>query len=522
MNFCEECGAKLTPNTKFCEECGSPITQYENTVESAKDFNISDYLTVFQSSSWTSDFVSMIDDCDDEIGLIFTNIQLLSNELSVSEHELLELIADFISERQKHGISYFLLDVSNNVINTKVKDVDSHISLLEKVVHEKCPIYLFILGSDKIIPVEYYEDKTRLDNNISSDLPYAILSNSSPWKNKKYDFKNSMRVGRLPTFKNESFNDFKTYFENIKFCTVKVDKIEEVGISAKAWENPSNFVFSSISNNKVFTAPKLEPSSVIQNIGTEKNLLYFNLHGAEDTDACDWYGQEKDNYPSAFSPSNILKQNSLYILGVEACYGARYINYKKEQSILLSAITSKCLGFLGSSKIAYGEPKTTDIFAADIMVGTYLKSVKKGLSIGEAFAVARTELTSKRKLNPPDKKTLLEFSLYGDPSFRFGENSNQKSFVAQKSITKLHIPMPDVLGAVNLEIAKVNEKIESIVNNSIYSNYPEFNGIKPNIYKDTSDGTYSAVYKKDNEKFVQIIDAYFSEDGQILRAYVSK
>ena len=521
MNFCEECGAKLTPNTRFCEECGSPITQYENTVETFKDFNVYDYLTVFQSSSWTSDFVSMIDDCDDEIGLIFTNIQLLSNELSVSEDEILDLISDFISDRKNHGVSYFLLDVSNNAINTKIKDVDSHISLLKKVVHKKCPLYLFILGSDKIIPVEYYDDKTGYDNNISSDLPYAILENSSPWKNKKYDFKNSMRVGRLPTFKNESFNDFKTYFENIKSCTINTKQIIEAGLAAKQWVNTSNIWFDKIANKKVLTSPQLDKFSAIQNIGTEKNLLYFNLHGAEDSDACDWYGQENENYPSAFSPSNILKQESLYILGVEACYGARYINYKKDESILLTAITSKCLGFLGSSKIAYGACYGEGS-CADVIIGTYLKSVRNGLSIGESFAVARSELTSKRKLDAEEIKTLLEFSLYGDPSFRFGENTNQKSFVAQKSISKLHIPMPDVLGAVNLEIAKVSEKIESIVNNNIYSNYPEFNGIKPNIYKDTSDGTYSAVYKKDNEKFVQMVNAYFNENGQILREYISK
>ena len=521
MNFCEECGAKLTPNTKFCEECGSPVTQYENTADVTKGFDVSEYLSVFQTSNWMSDFVSMMDDSSNETGIIFTNIQLLANELSVSEDELLELIADFISERQKRGISYFLLDVSNNAINTKAKDIDSHISLLEKVVHKKCPMYLFILGSDKIIPVEYYEDKTRLDNNISSDLPYAILNNSSPWKNKKYDFKNSMRVGRLPTFKNESFNDFKSYFENIKFCTINKNQIIEAGLAAKEWVNTSNIWFDKIASKKVLTSPQLDKNSTTQNMGIEKNLLYFNLHGAEDTDACDWYGQEKDNYPSAFSPSNILKQNSLYVLGVEACYGARYINYKKEQSILLSAITSKCLGFLGSSKIAYGACYGEGS-CADVIIGTYLKSVRNGLSLGESFAVARSELTSKRKLDAEEIKTLLEFSLYGDPSFKFAENTNQKSFVAQKSILKLHIPMPDVLGAVNLEIAKVSEKIESIVNNNIYSNYPEFNGIKPNIYKDTSDGTYSAVYKKDNEKFVQIINAYFNENGQILREYVSK
>ena len=106
MNFCEECGAKLTPNTRFCEECGSPITQYENTVESAKDFNISDYLTVFQSSNWISNFVSMMENCSDETGIIFTNIQLLANELFVSEDELLELIADFISDRKNKVLSH--------------------------------------------------------------------------------------------------------------------------------------------------------------------------------------------------------------------------------------------------------------------------------------------------------------------------------------------------------------------------------------------------------------------------------
>ena len=204
MSFCEECGAKLTSNVRFCEECGSPVTVYEQSFENSKDFDISDLMYIFQNPNWTNEYSTYIGNNCNETGIILTNLQLLANELNVNQDLLLNLIEEFISERKQAGITYFLLDVSNNVVG-KAKDVDSHIKLLHKIVHVRCPLYLFILGGNNVIPTKIYEDKTSHDRDIASDLPYATLDTDSPWKRKKYDFESCMTVGRLPTFEKETF-----------------------------------------------------------------------------------------------------------------------------------------------------------------------------------------------------------------------------------------------------------------------------------------------------------------------------
>ena len=516
MSFCEECGAKLSSNVRFCEECGTPVTVYEQNIDAAKDTDVSLLLTLFQNSNWADIFSSIISNSDDETGLILTNLQLLARELNVDQALLLNLVEEFISEKKQVGITYFLLDVSNNVVG-KAKDVDSHVKLLQKIAKIECPFYLFILGGNNIIPTKIYEDKTGHDRDIASDLPYATLDTDSPWRRKKYNFENCMTVGRLPTFANESFEEFKIYFENLK---INLGNLNEIGISAKEWENTSNFWFNKISNKTVLTSPQLEKSNIHTCFDINKNLFYFNLHGAEDTDVCEWYGQENTYYPSVISPNDFIKNEKPYIVGVEACYGARYINYKKNKSILLTAISTKCLSFLGSSRIAYGAC-FGEGSCADIIIGTYLKNVKDGYSCGKSFTLARKELTKQRNLDIVEIKTLLEFSLYGDPSYKCTQNSS-KSFIQEKSIKSFHISLPDVLTEVRMEIAKVDEEIMSLVNKSVYTNYPEFNSVNPEILKDTSVDCFSATYKTKISNLNHILTAYFDKEGKITKEYISK
>lgn len=513
--FCEECGQKLTPGTKFCEECGAPIPVEKDSNQTSM------LLTIFQNPSWMSIFRNEIETCNGSTGILFTNSQLLSEELGISNDEALQIISNFILDRKSNGISYFLLDVSNNAIG-KATDVESHIRLLENITQITCPCYLFIIGGNNIIPTQIYENegKTDSDETVPSDLPYSTLDKISPWKGRKYDFENCMTVGRLPTYEKESVEEFKRYFENIKQYENGIGEPNTLGVSAEVWKNTSNHCFKKFSKGKVLTSPNTTKSNINTEINMDTNICYFNVHGAEDSDAADWYGQEGYTYPEAFSPKNITKIESPFVMGVEACYGARYINYKKNQSILLTSITQNCLSFLGSSKIAYGTCSGEGC-CADIMIGTFLENIKKGDSAGNAFSKARKELTSQRNLDDTEIKTLAEFSLYGDPSYKpFGKS--EKSFFERKSISKLCIPMPDVTSAVRLEIAKVDAQIEKLVNDAIYSTHPELENVVPDIYKNVSDGNYSAVYQKNVGPFNHIVKAYFNDCGQIYKEYTSK
>ena len=201
-------------------------------------------------------------------------------------------------------------------------------------------------------------------------------------------------------------------------------------------------------------------------------------------------------------------------------YNPYYIKYPKDKSILLTTLTTKCLSFLGSSRIAYGTP-IGEGSCADVIVGTYLKSVIEGFSCGKAFALARKELTRQRKLDIIEIKTLLEFSLYGDPSYKCTQNSS-KSFIQEKSIKSFHIPLPDVLAEVRMEIAKVDEKIINNVNKNIYLNHPEFTGLKPEVLNDTSVDCLSATYKTKISNLNHILTAYFDKEGNITKEYISK
>ncbi|MCR4735119.1 MAG: zinc-ribbon domain-containing protein [Treponema sp.] len=490
MNFCEDCGAPLSPGVKFCENCGAKISD-------APAF----------SSGKTDEFSENL-----EGGVLYTNLNLLCQNLGMTKEDILTAINNFITVRKSDGIGYELFDVSDKISNNS--SLQEHISLVHSAVSQG-QRYLFILGDNEIIPTCVWDNMasdSEHDSDVSSDLPFATLDIDSPFNGKIYNFDNFLYVGRLPTAA------IMNYLNNIASYT-KPDSLNSFAMSAMVWTMETMELYGQVRDAsynvhgpEMETSPLFELGQEQSYIPSNTNLLLFNLHGSNQTEF--WYGQEGSDYPEAMSHESFAHLTEPYFLAVEACYGARYENLSVSQSILLSALNGKCLSFLGSSRIAFGRPMPEGC-CADVICSEHLVNLIKGMRAGQAFNLAREKLMENS--GPDEIKTLAEFSLYGDPSLTITQTV-QKSLPKQKrkGIAGLVGTLPDVRSAVRLELVNVDAKIAEVASNFIKT-YPWMDGVKPKFYKNvaSSRSDINAVFSKKNKFGPQIVSVTISKDGKI-------
>lgn len=493
MNFCEDCGAPLTPGVLFCENCGAKIRQ-----EKELDSQASAPATV-------------------EEGIIYTNLPLLAEKLGKSQNEVESTIGKFVESAKSRGVGYTLLDCSQKVGG--LGTVAEHVQIIRSEVEKNHQKYLFILGSDNVVPSIVWDNETGYDKDdvdVQSDLPYSTFDTNSPFEGQEYDFGECLCVGRLPNV------DFENYFANLESCCGKINEIKTFGLSALVWNEETKDIYSEIkAGPAVLTSPEVLIDSVSAEIPSDTNMLLFNLHGHDKTEF--WYGQEGDSYPEAVAPGSFDGIQTPYFLAVEACYGAAYSGRETSGSVLLSSLEGKCVSFLGSSRIAFGTPAPVGI-CADIICGEHLKNLKSGMSAGEALNKAREVLMEDDACETV--KTLAEFALYGDPSARMqGTPKAAKGLFARnttKSFSKgIRIPLPDVRRAVRWELFSADMKIAKSVEDFVYRKYSDLEGTKPKYYK-SSKNEYKAVFEKNVQIGKKIVFADFSSSGKVGRLIESK
>jgi len=528
--FCEECGCKLEDGLKFCENCGTLVSNYETLVpnenqenKEIQQENLVDF-DIFSDSNWSSKYKEICENSNNKIGIIFIKSSILKNQLSCSDLELKSLLSDYISFSKTRFIDYFLLDLDSQKISpdssNSLKNCIEIQSAIEKVFHQS---YIFILGNENVIPFATWKNESEdSDEDVTSDFPYATFDLSSVWNGQKYDFDSLIRVGRLPTWKGENFYDFNQYFDNAKKGIENLKQIVPYGLSALIWQNESNNEFSSIFSKKVDTSPNLTRHNVDSNIPNNANLFFFNLHGSNETEY--WYGQEGIEYPEAFSPQNISKIQNPYFLGVEACYGAIFEDGReKSDSIVQNALVSGCISFLGSSRIAYGTSNPPGS-CADIVISNFLEKIKNGESSGDSFIFALKKLCQ-NEMDDSDLKTLCEFSLFGDPTARIGENKNvsksfgiKSIFSKSKSKKSITVPIPNVRNAVRLSLATVDSKISDSINKLIYQKYPTLENVIPKTYALSNSDIFQSIFQTKQK----IVKVYFDKSGKITKEIESK
>ncbi len=524
--YCENCGARLEPDQKFCEMCGAPVAYDDCAFETDKPLDF-DPMTVFTERNWQKTWRAAARSCDSgNLGIMLVNTKAFHGP------GLLETVEKYIAFKRQEGIVYCLLDLANQKVGRTNFGCHDNVELLKKVYSCIKPKYLFIVGDHNVVGMIRWDNPAYMppglavpgdiDKTVESDLPYVTLDVGMPFVGrnwKSYNFDGAVRVGRFPCGENSEY-EFESYFKTVS--VPKAEKPHPFALSALFWSETSKAIVSNFRDCKVHTCPEIGPNDLIGDglkrlSGGDPNLLYFNLHGCSETNS--WYGEDEyGSKPPAFA-AQCLPVKSGYVIGTEACYGARF----NSDSILNVALKQKgCLAFLGSHEIAYGMGDG-QMSCADILVEKFMGDTARGATVGDAYISGLKALVQGDELNDAGFKTLCEFTLYGDPSEKpFGTiTSGQKGIISFD--TAIHIPMPDVRAMVRLKLAEVNEEIIKRVAAFVERSYGRYAEIKPTTCSVLGYGGYKAIYpKKKSNGIVDMLCVYFDDDGNVKKVLVTK
>ncbi len=528
--FCEECGVQLEPGARFCENCGTPVPQED--IKECIDSQETYIPFKFDSNDWASSYKKYNQTVQGEKGIIVTSLKKLCSQLKCSNDSLLDEIINYTAYCATYGIFYSFLDMDNQaVVDSNSCSVANVTNAMNRICNISKPKYVFILGNENVINVsEWKNESGDSDDTVTSDLSYQTLNLTSPWNGHNYVFADVLRVGRLPSYEGESFEKFTSYFETVKNCGSSFSNLKAYGLSAKVWKNESDYEYKSIATSVTDSAPNVSNDTVESRIDKDTNLLFFNLHGSNQTKY--WYGQEADSYPEAFEPRNIDTICKPFFLGVEACYGARYIgNLTEQDSIVIKAMQSGCVAMLGSSKIAYGTSNPPGS-CADFVIGEFLKQIKNEVSAGDAHVFGIKRLVQESyDFDDSEIKTVAEFSLYGDPAQRINFSSS-KTYVEESNSAKnifgkpfgrtIHVDIPDIRTVVKMNLAQVEDKIKTLINEYVYQHFSYMRGIEPKTYKLEGKDLYQSIYQKPDSNICKTVKIYFDKNGKIKKELESK
>jgi hypothetical protein len=317
-------------------------------------------------------------------------------------------------------------------------------------------------------------------------------------------------------------------------------ELNSVTLSAEEWGNTTRTAFSGLSPHS-YECP---PYSFVEGAGRYRisneypfDLMCFNLHGSAVHN-----GWVSGNGTAGINPKFLpTDPDRLYVIGTEACYGAKpVIRRTTEQSMLITALRNRCIGFLGSTQIAYGITDRmlamgSKPMCADVMVGKFADLVHKGYPLGDAYIEAWSAVST--SCNVPDLenvKTLCSFALYGDPTATFASGREMKAS-AKGMVSRLHKPAVDM--SMKIEKVSADSFALKAVNNFVLNNFPECYGTGATVYKaDISAGPgsipalyksdkapeYKATYAKTNNNITNILHVYFNDKGEVTRVYASK
>ena len=549
MPFCENCGNKVSVTDRFCENCGFAI-DYDYTKNSEMDSNPKSIqnLNLFSSSDWKKQLKNLnVKNSAIKFGIILTNTQGCSLDIKAT---LYEKIDEYIRFREQQEVYYYLLDLDSQQvrINNRKKEecsVEFVVEVLKEISHVILPDFVLIVGDRNVIPSIKWSNHLHNPNNsqsdsdtyVDSDLPYVTLTVNSPFERNSFEF--YMPVGRIPSVASNGFVEAIKYFDNTVTFHRERLALNTMVLSAEEWFRTSAASFD-IQDATIYPCPPYSfvPSKDVHLMDHSQghDLMCFNLHGCQEgTGVAYGYPQYFDDFwlsgdfTIAHSPDSLPKDKArTYVISTEACYGAKpFIRNSEYQSVLMTALQNGCIGYLGSTQIAYGaidrSNKAGTPSSADVICGDFSCRIYEGETLGDAYinALYSTVSVKNSYVTLHEIKTIASFALYGDPSLALVFSNNAKT-VKEKRRKQIRIDFPDVRGEIELEIARVTKEIKDRLNIYIYENHPHFADITPCYSKFKGSKGYNATYVKTINNIPRILSVYLNGEGEVEKTYVSK
>lgn len=280
---------------------------------------------------------------------------------------------------------------------------------------------LLLLGGDDIIP--YWRLTNPVtdrgvdpDEEVLSDNPYGAASDK--WE--EY-LAPEIPVGRLPNSGGGSAQDFVDLIE----LATAIRESRPLRSSSAAVVNTEWMEFSQ-------AAAVAMPGPVDWHLApgyrmdrgaaadTDRECLYFNLHGFSGKPEWKGYDRVRADYVIAVTPDAFERQNvSGTVVFAENCYGAQTAGRTPNNSCALRLVKEGA-AFVGATGLAFGSHLTPDFFLedADELAKFFWQDIRDGIGAGAALQRAKQQYlgeTNAADTNSFKRKTLLQFVLLGEP-----------------------------------------------------------------------------------------------------------
>ena len=511
--YCPECGTKLDDDALFCPECGTkvaglmadstapaqqPRPEPENGEREPRrsDANGNQPLEAEVLVS----------------GFILINSYTISKRFCVDREQVIADANHYAEALRPMGVKYQVLDASDYTYKKKGLFGTKRVSLgqgnawyeyadITKDAYDeeirlkhKEPEYLFIIGGDEDIPMPlmpHFMDNAP-DQDIDTDLlysyPYGKQMGEKYAKMEIFQYDALFYVGRLPIATDGRYEDILNYYHRAIDNALQVQMDTAFTQCDPHWKAITNEVTRSLYQNNFYpryqTAPPeqtyygehiwltpyvmVDPDTRKQNIpafNTEATYFFFNMHGGAQMDAKGYYGvaMDQDVCVEGMAPEMVKTAKRPNMFFSEACYGGRFIDYPKSNSMLLTAISSNTLTFVGSSRVAFGALDSQGIHLsnADIMGRVFTDNLLGGTTAGVAIMAARMSVFKAAPYEPMFMTTIAEFNLYGDPLMSMALPQKRKSYSTDKSARPAPKPGQRVAST------------ETLMNKSVGDNKPQ-------------------------------------------------
>ena len=482
-------------------------------------------------------------------GIILTDSRKIAKQCRSTSNDIFNIIKNYTHQLSKFGHQYIIFDYDSTRYQNN--NWQNYVIELSKFYDNQSikPEYLFIIGGDEIIPMPVIDNESGIsvrDYDYETDIPYAYLMSygieDMVWDCSLYRYKPNLYVGRLPFGIDFEKRQLTSYFDKVIDALNRDFSISNCfSLSARNWQKASETVLANLELNNKFIdfSPEISLRDVEEVFDTTSDILYFNLHGNDaPEDPC--FSGDKG---AAISPIQISNLENYNVIITEACYGAKFIGYNTDESMLLNSLNKNTLTFIGSSRIAFGA-FDHNLDSADIIAHSVLGLISKGYSMGQALSIARIKnlKESQKRLGYADgysKITAIEFNLYGEPTLRVkNTTTNQKSIeedtvVVQQTSPKLVNEIiyskssnQNILDSVRASVDLEFEEISRIIQAELYNKYQlTSNDLQSiSLQKNNSNEDYLYTYSKkhDNIKNDKFYFINCSKSGSIIKVITTK
>ena len=511
-----------------------------------------------------------------ERGVILTDSFKLSKEYGCQKEDILEIIHRYMNNRADAGFHWYLLDLSDpdvdrtNGVWEEIISVISVFNARNSICSPGSPVPLFIIGNHAVVPMPRMENPTPGaigGEFLDVDYRYAFEAEGDEEDYSPFMTEPSYFVGRIPVpfFFGEGEGELSEYLDS---CIQLEDEggmeVEETSmVSTESWIPSSHDMVADIPISKVDTASELSVEGKLilsptldvndwdtyqpfSEIARKADYMVFNLHGSDVPEQSSYFGEDiNHSYLTEAFNIELLLPNAPRVFISTACFGARFINYAFDESMLLYAMSNGTLLFVGSCVIALGDPEGAGY--SEYLTKLLNVYLHKGIPAGEAFSRAKEDYYREKSETEDPMYSLftnMEFNLFGNPVLSMKpklpmdyvpKGTNKDAFgrlsvptykeYKNKILVKISADTGgDILSQVRTEVDRGLERISQTIQEELYDRIG-LQGIELDSIIEYDSGTdrgYYYTYSKRYGKLSTKVIAKTDQAGIVRRLILTK